>query len=1020
MVVGVLGPLEVQLDGRSVAVGGGRLRALLACLALEAGRPVTTGRLVDALWEEDLPADQVHALQSLVSRLRRALGNGQLVAPAPGGYRLDVDVDAQRFERLVADGTAARVRGDHARAGEVLREALALWRGPALADLVDYRFAASAAARLDDLRLAALADRVAADLALGHGDRLVPELEALCAEHPLHERLAAQLIAALAASGRQADALNAYERVRALLADELGVPPWPELQAAHMAVLQGERAPRRRTNLSRAGHELRRPRARDRPDRRAARARPARDAARPGRRGQDAAGARGRARAGWTGVADGVWMVELAPVTSEVDIVPAVLGALGLREAVLREALVRRATGSARLLDVLGDREAILVLDNCEHLIAGAAELADRLLGGLPEAAARGHEPRGAGDRRREPGRRPAAGPDAGAASCSPTARGPRCPASSWTTHAEEICRRLDGLPLALELAAARLRTLPVRELAERLDDRFRLLTGGSRTALPRHRTLRAVVDWSWDLLDEPERRLARRLAVFSAGATVESASAVDETDALDGLAALVERSLLQVVPGSEPTRYRMLETLREYGLEKLEEAGELEAVLTRHARYFAELAERAEPELRRADQRRWYALMQDERENIVAGLRHLGDTGDARRAVRLAVTLFWYWLLSGSQEEATTWLEFALAVPGEADPEDRAIAEGVQAVVGLRDATDMDELRDGVKALLARAQELDDTQRPLVAMGKVVLWLFAGDVERADAAQAAALEHPDPWVRTAIRMLAAGRAENEGSLDDMALDLAAAQEGFEALGDSWGLAMARFLESGRLLLVGDLEAAEATLERARVAMEAFSPENAAGMIDVRVADIRLRRGDLDGARELARRARGRRDLGGDDIAFVQTMQARVAWLSGDLAGAQAELDDARERLARHSPGLPQQGHGRALVEALAATLAAEREDFEEAERALAEAHTLALATEDMPILAAVAVAAAAIAVRRDDRDAAAELLAAATAVRGADDRTNPEIVRLGVEPAAPLEREAALALLSRTAAVRA
>ena len=198
--------------------------------------------------------------------------------------------------------------------------------------------------------------------------------------------------------------------------------------------------------------------------------------------------------------------------------------------------------------------------------------------------------------------------------------------------HGEEICRRLDGLPLALELAAARLRTLPVRELAERLDDRFRLLTGGSRTALPRHRTLRAVVDWSWDLLDEPERRLARRLAVFSAGATVESASAVDETDALDGLAALVERSLLQVVPDSAPTRYRMLETLREYGLEKLEEAGELQAVRTRHARYFAQLAARAEPELRRADQRRWYALLQDERENIVAGLRHLGDTGDARR----------------------------------------------------------------------------------------------------------------------------------------------------------------------------------------------------------------------------------------------------------------------------------------------------------------------------------------------------------------------------------------------------
>ena len=339
--------------------------------------------------------------------------------------------------------------------------------------------------------------------------------------------------------------------------------------------------------------------------------------------------------------------------------------------------------------------------------------------------------------------------------------------------YGKEICRRLDGLPLALELAAARLRTLPVRELAQRLDDRFRLLTGGSRTALPRHRTLRAVVDWSWDLLDEPERRLARRLAVFSAGATVESASAVDETDALDGLAALVERSLLQVVPDSEPTRYRMLETLREYGLEKLEEAGELQDVRTRQARYFAQLAARAEPELRRADQRRWYALLGDERENIVAGLRHLGDTGDARAALKLAVTLLWYWLLSGSEDEARTWLEFALAVPGEADPDDRALAAGVLKLSALGKAGDMEELQRGVRELLDAAEVVDDRERPLVAMAKVVLWLFSGEEERADEAQAIAFEHPDPWVRAAAHMLAAGRAENAGSLDAMRTELA-------------------------------------------------------------------------------------------------------------------------------------------------------------------------------------------------------------------------------------------------------
>lgn len=1017
MDVRVLGPLEVAQDGHPVVVGGGRLRALLACLALEAGRPVTTGRLVDALWEEDLPADQVHALQSLVSRLRRALGNGALVAPAPGGYRLDVELDAQRFERLAAEGGAARASGDHERAARLLREALALWRGPALADLTDYRFAAAAAARLDDLRLSALSDRIEADLMLGRGDRLVPELEALVAEHPLHERLAAQLIAALAAAGRQADALAAYERVRALLSDELGVPPGPELQTAHMAVLQAEAAPRRRTNLTapvtsfvgreheiaQIGSQLERGRLVT--------------LLGPGGAGKTRLAR--EAMAGWVDrVGDGVWMVELAPVTAEADIVGAVLGALGLREAVLREGLAPR-DGIGRLLDVLADREAILVLDNCEHLIAGAAELAETLLGGCPrlrivatsrEALAIGGESLVAV---------PPLPPTPAEELFSDRARAAR-PDFILDEHAVEICRRLDGLPLALELAAARLRTLPPRELAERLDDRFRLLTGGSRTALPRHRTLRAVVDWSWDLLDEPERRLARRLAVFSAGATVESASAVDETDALDGLAALAERSLLQIVPDSSPTRYRMLETLREYGLEKLEEAGELELARTRHAHYFAALAVRAEPELRRADQHRWYALLQDERENVATALRHLSETGDARRALGLAVAMLWFWLLSNSQEEAIASLDAALAVPGETDPADRAIADGVQTIMSLGRATDLDELRSGVKGLLARAEEIDDRERPLVAMAKVVLWLFAGDVERADEAQALALEHPDPWVRAAVHMLAAGRAENAGELETVGPELAAARAGFEELGDDWGLAMARFLESGRLMLEGDLGGSEAALTAAGEAMARFNPES--GMLEVRMADIRLRLGDLDGARELAARARGRRDVGGDDTALIQSMLARIAWLSGDLEGARAELADARERLARHGSSLPQQGHGRALVEGLAATVAAEAGDFEAAERSLAEAHAVALATEDMPMIASVAVAAAALAVRRGDTEGAAELLGAAVALRGAEDPTNPEIVRLGIESYPRLTREAALARLdaavSRTAPV--
>ena len=423
-----------------------------------------------------------------------------------------------------------------------------------------------------------------------------------------------------------------------------------------------------------------------------------------------------------------------------------------------------------RLLDVLAEREAIIVLDNCEHVIAGAADLADRLLKACPRL------------RIVATSREALAIDGESLVAVPPLAESPALalftdraqaarPGYVADDSAREICRRLDGLPLALELAAARLRTLPAKELAERLDDRFRLLTGGSRTALPRHRTLRAVVDWSWDLLEEPERRLARRLAVFPAGATLEAATAVDGEDALDGLAALTERSLLQVVPDSDPTRYRMLETIREYGLEKLLEAGELDTARTAHARYFADLAARAEPQLRRAGQQRWFALLDDERENVIAGLRHLGDAGDARAALKLAVDLLWFWLLSGSQQEATTWVEFALNVTGEADPDDRSIAEGVRIMGALEKDPRKEQVQTAIAELTERAAAIDDRERPLVAIAKVVLEFFAGQDGRAQ--EAAAARHPDPWVHAALRLLRAGRAENEGAPDAMAGELA-------------------------------------------------------------------------------------------------------------------------------------------------------------------------------------------------------------------------------------------------------
>ncbi len=1049
----ILGPIEIATDdGRPAGVAGGRVRALLARLALDPGRPVGAAALVDAIWDDQPPADPTHALQSLVSRLRGRLGDAQLVVAAPaGGYRLAVEpdaVDAHRFERLAARGSAALRDGELERASELLRDALALWRGPALADLPDDRFARTAAAALEDRRLAAVADRVDAELALGHGELLVPELEALTGEHPLNERLAGQLIAALCAAGRQAEALATYERVRARLADELGVPPSRELQGLHLAVLQGDpalsppapagrRGARRRSNLPAAvtsfvGREAELERI-------GALLAESRLVTLVGPGGAGKTRLAREAAAGWVDrVTVGVWMVELAPLAAPVEVVPAVLGALGLREAALLERSGQPAPrdGLERLLDVLAEHEAVLVLDNCEHLIGPVAELVDELLGRCPgvRVLATSREPLAIGGESLAPVPPlglPEPGASAAAAIAHPAVRlfADRAAAvrpgfavdDANVAATVEVCRRLDGLPLAIELAAARLRSLSVDELAARLDDRFRLLTGGSRTALPRHRTLRAVVDWSWELLDEPERRLARRLAVFTAGATVESAAAVcadgaaTPVDVLDGLAGLVDRSLLIAVPDAEPPRYRMLETIREYGLERLAEAGEVASVRAAHARWFTALAIDADARLRGPDQVRAFALLDAERENVLAALRWLGDAGDARAALRLAVALAWFWVLSSSQHEAAAWLAFAAAVPGDADPVDRLIAE-TMASLGEQAGRprDTEALRARLAELSDTIDAIDDADRPLVAVAKPVLALMARDPELADRRQAAAIAHPDPWVRATSLLLAGVRAENAGEPEKMGELVAAALEAFEAIGDRWGTALAWTLESGRRLLGGDLDGADEAIARAAAGWSALRTSAGGWLLDLRRAEVALRRGDLEGARAHARSAREHGDLESDDRAFVQAVGARVALCSGDVEGARREVAEALDRLARSGPTMAEQGHAAAMLQSIACCVDLAAGDIGAAEARLAPAYAAAVGSEDLPIVAHVGVAAAAVAAARGTAADAAELLGAAAVLRGAEDRGSPEIAALHARLSAALGDDAFAAAYDR------
>ncbi|MEU2656117.1 BTAD domain-containing putative transcriptional regulator [Streptomyces sp. NPDC007325] len=674
----LLGPTRVlTADGDELSVGGPRVRALLTALALRPGRTLPVSVLVDEVWYGDEPpADAVAALQALVGRLRKALGRERVHSGEGGGYRLGAareDVDLFRFERLAADGSAALAAGDPGRAAALLDEALGLWHGPVLADLPDRH---AEAGRWEARRLDARRTRLDAALALGRAADALPELTALCAGRPLDEPLQILRIRALRDTGRGAEALAAYEEVRRTLAHRLGTDPGPELRALHERLLApaAEPVPAAPTlpPAPAPAPALGNLRARLTSfvgrDEEIAALRQDLDAARlvtllgPGGAGktrlsQEAAE---RVAGAWP---DGVWAAELAPVRDPETVPEAVLAALGARETVLRGAgaeELRTATDPvSRLVEHCAGRRMLLLLDNCEHLVEAAARLAETVLARCPgvRILATSREPLGVpGERLRPLGPLPEQTALRLLAERGAAAR-PGFDAAQDPAAVREIVRRLDGLPLAIELAAARLRMLSARQIADRLDDRFRLLTSGARTVLPRQQTLRAVVDWSWDLLDGPERAVLRRLAVFTGGCDLEAAEAVcagpEGADVLDVLGALVDKSLVVSAPEESGMRFRLLETVAEYAGERLEEAGERAAVERSHLTYYRELARRTDPELRGAGQRAAMVRLDAEYGNVRTALGRAVAARDEDEALVLVHALLWYWQLRDHRSDA-------------------------------------------------------------------------------------------------------------------------------------------------------------------------------------------------------------------------------------------------------------------------------------------------------------------------------------------------------------------------------
>ncbi|MFB6841932.1 BTAD domain-containing putative transcriptional regulator [Streptomyces sp. NPDC056361] len=820
MILRLLGPLVLaDAAGAPLPVTGGpKVRALLVLLSLDAGRTVPVERLVDGLYGEEPPAGAPGALQAQVSRLRRTLPAGVAVEFTGAGYRLAVgdpaaDVDVLRFEALVRAGARARAAGDPVRAAGSLGEALALWRGPALADVRDAPFAAAQAARLDASRLDAVEEWAAAALASGADPALlVRELEPPAREQPLRERLRALQMRALGAAGRQAEALAVYEEVRAALARELGADPSPELSAVHLELLRGAPAESRPTPPPLPApltDFVGRRRERERLASLVAASRLV-TVVGPGGAGKTrlalevGAGAGAGPGAG-AGLPGEVFFVDLGAVPGAGTVEAAGNrtggtagnGADGSRVAgngagagsgEVSEAFARAVgvRGEARLDTALAGRPVVLIVDNCEHVVDETAVLVRRLLAACPglRVLTTSREALGiTGEALLPLG---ALEPETAQELFVRRAAAVR---PGFTGHARvaELCAALDGLPLAVELAAARLRSLSVDELADGLGERFErfeLLSRGDRTAPRRHRTLRAVVDWSWSLLEPDERELAARLSVFRGGATADAAARVCGAGA-GPLASLVEKSLVELRDG----RYRMLETIRAYAAERLPDTDPAPAA---HHAYYRRLAETADPELRGPDQLKWLARLDAEDADLRAALR--GGTPDDGLRMVAALTPYW-WLRGLRGRVAAPVAELLDRVTPTAElGEEYALCV---LAAGLRDGPHVDRAR---AFLSSRTTPL---RQPYTAF----LWATAvgghesqgqGLAEdpassRTPGAVPGLLLGDDPWSRA---LALVGRAllalsANPPAPESAGALLTEALAGFRGLGERWGTATA-------------------------------------------------------------------------------------------------------------------------------------------------------------------------------------------------------------------------------------
>jgi predicted ATPase len=910
--VRLLGPFEAVVAGKPVNVPGAKRQALIACLALRLGRVVSADTLVEALWGSDLPATPRNAVQHHVTRLRRALG-ADAIRLAPDGYLLEgAAVDALRFEELLAAARAALHAGDARGAADTIADAFALWRGPALVGLPQSAWATAEASRLEAMRVDALEERFDTALALGEHAEIGHALRAALEENPFRERLWGQLVLALYRSGRQVDALEVFQQARGTLLEQLGLEPGPELWRLQQAILAHDPAiapvpiaPRRRGNLPASSTSFI-----DRRDELTQLVELLREHRLVTLTGPPGVGktrlALEAARSLEDGLRDGVWHVGLANADSAADVVRLVAQAVD----------ARGADPLARLIARLRDADAILVFDACEHVIEETARVVSVVLTRCPGVrvlATSRQVLHVQGEVRLTV--EPLAVPDLDSTDGSgfpavelfnARARAAR-PRFELTDDAAalvaEISRLVDGLPLAIELAAARVNVLGLAELLSLVRRRLELLRDRPASDAGRA-ALATLVEWSYDLLHADEKMLLRQLAVHRGGASLRSLIAAGRSHGLDEatvthlLGALVDKSIVTVsFPSTDAdARYDLLDTVRDYALERLVEGGGLAAAQGAHAEYFAALADSTRPELRGRDWQTWVRRLELEHDNLWAALTYARDAPDPAIAIRLG-TLGWYFALAERVSEGRRFVELALA----ATSEDTPIGLRLELVAFLcyLAAEELD-ITEAI-AMGEHALATTDTARPQLALIEAALALAVG--ESGDGERAAALaEHAyaglqaagDDWSIAAGSLLRAQVAAIRGDVSTVAAMAAEANHHADVIGFDAFQVPALLLEAWVTERRKDDDAAADAYQRA------FELAGRAGFADhasfalAGLGSHALVSGDLRDAEELERRA----------LAAAEA--ARSPWVSAharvQLARVLAAAGDAHtaETLYRH------------------------------------------------------------------------------------------------------------------------